>query len=377
MIRVLADQNLYKIQTFLPEEVELQKFDPSSGLPEDWSSYHGLFIRTVTPVNEQLLKDSSDGALTFIGSGSAGFDHVDLNALEQRGITFAHAPGCNARAVAEYVVTALLKWGERNRRELGKLQIGVVGVGNVGSALVKILDNLSLSYRLYDPPRAEKETDFTSVDLNSLLDSDILTFHTPLTTETDYPTYHWLNKNILKSHSFDLIINSARGGVVDEKALLESHENNRVGSFVIDVWDNEPLFSDELARNAFIRTPHIAGYSRQAKLRASRMICASLADHFGLTFPPPLPGSQTEIADMFDESRFQTLTELIDHIHPLDEYQQAIDKLIGLPDNKKSTGFAHIRTNRPYRNEFQYIKIPAYLLDRFPMLRKLNVGRIN
>ncbi len=373
MIKVLADHNLFKIHQFIPPEAELDVFDPSRGLPDHWGEYHALLIRTVTPINTGLFRNNKPELLSFIGSGSAGFDHVDLSVLQKYDIDFSHAPGCNARAVAEYVITALLNWSNQKNRNLEDMQIGVIGVGHVGTELIKLLDVFEFPFVSYDPPRAYTEESFTSTDLETLLESDILTFHTPLTYNSEYPTYHWLDNHILSQTGFDLIINAARGGIIDEQVLLKSKEEEKTGSYILDVWEREPRFRDPVARNAFIRTPHIAGYSRQAKSRATRMICASLADRFDLSSPPPLPQSTIDYDDTFENIETGTLSEILQRIHPMSEYQKALDQLIGLPDYKKARKFARIRTERTFRNEYGYIKIPERLFDQHPALARLGL----
>src|SRR5699024_7915341 len=163
------------------------------------------------------------------------------------------------RAVAEYVTSALLIWADEKSRDLTECSVGIVGAGRVGSSLKNILDRLNIPVVAYDPPREQREPAFTSASLKGGLGADILTFHTPLTSAGTYPTLNWLNLDKLKNRSFDLVINTARGGVVNEQALLSAHSEGRVKDMIIDVWDGEPDFNDEFACKAFIKTPHIAG----------------------------------------------------------------------------------------------------------------------
>ena len=109
-------------------------------------------------------------------------------------------------------------------------------------------------------------------------DCDIITFHTPLTTDGSYPTYHLANEQFLRNLKHQpLIINAARGGVVDEEALLKAMESGQVRQAIIDTWEYEPDIDLELLERAFIATPHIAGYSADGKANATRMSLDSLA----------------------------------------------------------------------------------------------------
>ena len=136
-VRILADKHLYKIRDMLPQQTDLTLFDPSKGLPDGAADYHALFIRTVNRINPDTLPEA--GNITFIGTATAGFDHVDLNHLENLGIRFAHSPGCNERAVGEYVLTGILRWSKLRNRNLDTLRVGIAGCGHTGSAVMKLL----------------------------------------------------------------------------------------------------------------------------------------------------------------------------------------------------------------------------------------------
>ncbi|HET6528094.1 MAG TPA: NAD(P)-dependent oxidoreductase, partial [Balneolaceae bacterium] len=258
MINVLADQYLYNIQSYLPENINLMLFDPAHGFPSEINSAHALLIRTVIPVDEQTLPDIPKN-LQFVGTASAGTDHVDIKYLRENGITFADAAGCNARSVAEYVATAMLIWAEKRDQNLTTLTAGIIGAGNAGSRVIELLRKLEISTVAYDPPKEERDSNFKSASLNEVLECDILSFHTPLTTTGDYPTYHWLNGQKLSAFNFQLVINASRGGVIDEQALLNAFEKGMINDFILDVWENEPNFNQKSAEQAFIKTPHIAG----------------------------------------------------------------------------------------------------------------------
>ncbi len=368
MIKVIADQNLYRLEEFLPNEVELTTYDPHHGLP-DTTGFDALLLRTVSKLNDQSFKIIPD-SLKFVGTGSSGSDHVDINYLKNNGIEFVDALGNNSRAVAEYVVTALLLWREDKKKNLHDFTYGIIGVGNAGSAVAEIFADFGFKTALFDPPRAEREPDFDSASLDEVLNCDILTFHVPFSDSGKYPTRQWLNEEKLAGRSFELIINAARGGVIDESAVFKAMDSEHVKDVVIDVWENEPDFDIEFANQAFIATPHIAGYSEQSKLNASNMICEKLCQFFGLKCPP------TENLYQFKEIKpahiQYSLVNWLLRLHPIKEYDAALRDLAKRPD--KAILFQKLRTDRPYRFEYGFLKLEPEFLNGFEDLKKLGLN---
>tara|TARA_R100000908_G_scaffold65358_1_gene54792 strand:+ start:25917 stop:27029 length:1113 start_codon:yes stop_codon:yes gene_type:complete len=367
LIHVLADQNLYKIEDLIPPEADLSLYDPSQGIP-DPKGFDALLVRTVTHLNEQTIP-SIPNSLKFIGTGSSGTDHLDNEYLESQGITLANANGCNARAVAEYVLTSLLLWREKYQPKQNFGKVGVIGVGKAGSAVVQLLSECNIESVEFDPPREERDPDFRSASLEEVLDCDILTFHVPLNRKGNYPTYHWLNEKKLSGQKYKLIINAARGGVIDETALKRSYEQGNTQQYVLDVWEGEPNLNPEIAKHAFIATPHIAGYSEQAKVNATRIVCQKMMDFFGLeqpSVPFKIDFRTEQLAGIKND-----LSEILNHLHPISGYDEALRELLDQPD--KDIQFRELRNNWPYRLEYPSLKIPAMYLDEFPELSKLGI----
>lgn len=378
MLTIYADKNIYQLDFYIPPSLAIVKtYDPEKGLPEDVQAADALLVRTVTDINAKTLP-LQDTNLKFVGTASAGTDHIDEAYLDKNGVAFAHSPGCNARAVAEYIMTALLIWAEKKDKKMQDFTVGIVGLGNVGTALTELLDMFDLEYIRYDPPRQEREKYFKSAAREDVLSADILTLHTPLTHSGNYATYHWLDAEKLADHEFEVVINASRGGVVDENALVSSYHSNKVNSYILDVWEDEPNFHDESARNAFIKTPHIAGYSEQAKKRATRMVCESMLQHLKIELPDKYQHSEQLKALRFDpdEIRDWSLTETLDHLHPLLKYNRRLGKIIGLTPEEKKTNFAHLRTNTPFRFEYGNIRISDRLIKKYPLLRRLGIRKL-
>lgn len=367
MIKVIADQNLYRLEEFLPEEVELTMYDPGNGLP-DINGFDALLLRTVSKLNCRTLPEIPE-SLKFVGTGSSGSDHVDIDYLKTHNVEFADALGNNARAVAEYVMTSLLLWKEEKRRNFEDFTFGIIGVGNAGSAVAEILEDFGLKTVLYDPPREKREPGFESVSIEEVLRCDILTFHVPFTESGEYSTWHWMDEKKLSGRSFELIINAARGGIIDETAVSKAMDSGSVKDIIIDVWEKEPDFNPEFAERAFIATPHIAGYSEQSKLNASKMVCKKLCSFFKLECP------STENLYCIKEIKPAHLKYSIEdwllRLHPIKEYDAALRDLAHRPD--KDTLFQKLRTDRPYRYEYGFLKLETEFLNGFEDLKKLGV----
>lgn len=240
-----------------------------------------LLVRSVTKVNESLLRHSN---VRFVGSATIGVDHIDLDYLEANGIGFASAPGCNADAVADYVISALSYLYEQKNIRWLEATIGVVGYGNVGSTVYQRLMQLGCKISVFDPFKAQsskaEEANFSS--LEEVLASQVIILHTPYTTDGDYPTKHMLNADMLKNIRRDAcIINAGRGGVIDESAL-QSRKRELGGqlSLIFDVWEGEPNIDLELLKEVDIATPHIAGYSLQGREKGSWMIYDAFCQYF-------------------------------------------------------------------------------------------------
>ena len=375
MINVLADQYLHNIESYLPKNINLTLFDPDEGFPRDIENTHALLVRTVFSVNKQTLPDIPE-KLQFVGTASAGSDHVDIDYLNKHDITFTNAAGCNARSVAEYVATALILWSESREEELTDFEIGIVGVGHVGQQLTSLFDKLGISYEAYDPPREKRESTFSSATLSEVLSTDILTFHTPLTTEGNWPTYHWLDTKKLSQHAFDLVINTSRGGVIDELALLEAKRKGMVRDIIIDVWEDEPEFHLNTAEQAFIKTPHIAGYSEQAKNNATKIVVDAMLDYFDLNSPRK-DEQQTKRTLKQDISHFGSFSDLLTELHPIKKYERELQNIIKNSPKQRGPLFNKLRAEYPLRQEFSNIYLPESYFDIFPILKQLGFSLLN
>ena len=238
-----------------------------------------IVIRSETKVTKDLLDGSK---VKFVGTATIGTDHVDLEYLRSHGIGFSSAPGSNANSVAEYFVAAVLTIAKRMGFTLSGKTLGVVGVGNVGSKIVRNARVLGMKVLQSDPPLARKSANSSYLPLDELMQADIVTLHVPLTKTGSDPTYHLFeDSRINKMKKGAILMNTARGAVVDGNSLKNAIERKHLAGAVLDVWEGEPLIDVDLLSNVDIGTSHIAGYSFDGKLAAVKMTYSAACKFFG------------------------------------------------------------------------------------------------
>lgn len=376
-IHLLADKHILISREMLPDQVRLTTYDPLNGLPSSLEPFDAIFTRTVTKLDKTTLSSRSK-RLKFVGSATAGTDHADRQWMEEQGIRFVWAPGCNARTVAEYVGTALLFWSLDHGIQLPNCSAGIIGAGHAGRETSLMLRALGLRVVHYDPPRQEIDSSFQSDSLEEALSCDLLSFHTSLNRDGRWPTWHWLDKHWLKYRKYKLIINVARGGVVEDGALQSALSTGQVENAILDVWEEEPYFLDSLAHKSLIATPHIAGYSIQAKQRAANQLVNTLCDEWNLKSPArPKSAPPTDTLSAAGlatpKNTPQDLRQLLSMLHPIKDYDRLFRTLIGKSSDEKRVQFQEIRTGYPLRQEFSSMSLPSRLLERHPQLKVLGV----
>ena len=309
-----------------------------------------LLVRTRTRCDEALLAGSR---CCFVGTATIGTDHIDIDYCRAQGITVKNAPGCNAPAVAQYVLSSIGHWMKKEYiSNTQGLTLGVVGVGHVGSIVARWAKELGFKVLLNDPPlhRATGCADY--VPLSKLMkDADIITFHTPLTRTGLDATYHLAGLPFITAlQNCRLLINSSRGEVVDNAALVECMNDSPIKDVVIDCWENEPGINAALLEKAFIATPHIAGYSAEGKMRATAMLLEALAEHFGweLDIPQvktPLNGAEHVTLDaiMSSYNPFADTAALKSALSTSESSSEAFKSL--------SSAFETLRNTYPLRPE--------------------------
>jgi len=280
---IVADENIPLLEAFFGDVGEIRRVSGRTMSAGDVRDADVLLVRSVTRVDRALLEGSG---VRFVGTTTIGTDHVDLGWLEQNGIRFSAAPGCNANSVVEYVLSVLSLYAERCALDdWSRLTVGIVGVGNVGSELAEKLARLGFRVKLCDPPRAEHQSEGTDtfVDLDEALACDIVSLHTPLTRESAHPTFHMIGERELAAlTSEQLLINAGRGEVIDTAALRERLDQANAPLVALDVWEQEPRINPELVDRVWLATPHIAGYSLEGKIQGTEMIYQAISRFLGL-----------------------------------------------------------------------------------------------
>jgi len=279
-MQIIADENIPYVREAFGHLGQVRTVIGRHLKRQDLKRAEIVLVRSVTSVNENLLADTP---VRFVGTATIGLDHIDLAYLQTQNIGFASAQGSSAIAVAEYVISALLITAERQGFELKDKTVGIIGCGNVGSQVFNQLNALGVNCLLHDPPLQKKaEKTFRDyVDLDTVLSADIITLHVPLSKTGPYPTEHLVNHDFLAQLRDDVIlINTSRGAVVDEMALLETLADRPEMTVILDVWHNEPDINPLLLQRAALGTPHIAGYSLDGKVRGTEMLYKAVCDYF-------------------------------------------------------------------------------------------------
>lgn len=273
----LVDENLEHYAYYFADMGQITAKAGRLLTAEDVKNQDILLVRSVTKVNEALLQQSQ---VQFVGSATIGTDHLDINYLQQQAIDWSNATGCNAQAVAEYVISALFHIVPQQFQEPNHFCLGIIGLGNVGTRLAKLAQRLGWQVKAYDPFVQSEQVKMVS--WQEILQCDAISIHTPLTKTGDYPTYHLINQlAFAQMNPQAILINSARGEVIAEQDLIADmrHTGRAV---VLDVFEFEPQVSQELLELLTLATPHIAGYSLEGKVRGTDMLYQRICQKFAL-----------------------------------------------------------------------------------------------
>lgn len=362
-IRIVADENIPMLEPLFGQLGEIIRLPGRSMSADQLIDADVLLVRSVTQVNRDLLQASK---IKFVGTATIGTDHIDQQALAELGIQFASAPGCNADAVVEYVLSALIHLAHEQSFSIFEKTVGIVGVGNVGSRLAARLQAMGIQVLLCDPPRVDQDSSLSDqfTSLTHLLNqADIVTLHTPLTDQQPHPTHHLLNAenlSLLKPNA--ILINAGRGPVIDNEALLSFTEDRPDVTLVLDVWEKEPEVNLQLASRVRIATPHIAGYSLEGKIRGTWMLyqayCKFAEISASVRFDDLLPDadvtSMTLSAQASEQASLLPLVKLL-----YDPYQddRAFRATLLSDRNEQKRLFDLLRKTYPVRREFSALSL--------------------
>lgn len=320
-----------------------------------------LIIRSDTTVDASLLEGTH---VRFVGTATIGTDHVDLEYLRRSGIRFASAPGSNATSVAEYVLAALLVVAEADGMELSALTIGIVGVGNVGSRVERMARALGMRVLLNDPPLGRATGDNRFLPLEELMGADIVTLHVPLTREGEDATFHLFDAaRIGRMKQGSLLVNTARGGVVDTSALVRALAGGHLGGAILDVWEGEPAIDTDLLRASTLATPHVAGYSLDGRLNAARMLFEALRDFSGhdvsWSLPEDVPPPEHPVIRLpTTPGTFQqALSFAVRHCYDVERDDADLRAMVALDAAERARHFQRLRSGYRVRREFSSSRV--------------------
>jgi len=370
-MKIIADENIPFVHEVFDGLGQVETYAGRSISAAQVKGADVLLVRSVTKVNENLLSGSN---VKFVGTCTIGTDHVDMAYLQRQDIGFSAAPGCNANAVVDYVISALavLSQGGENGRgfDLFNRCVGIVGVGNVGRRLRYRLEAMGVRCVCTDPLHDEQELQGL-MHLDELLgEADIISFHVPLTTTGHHPTHHLLNAaNLPQLNPNTILINTARGPVIDNQALTEVLTKRADMTAVLDVWEYEPEVDMALLSRVALATPHIAGYSLDGKIRGTQMIYQVLCQYFNLpetvdvmslapeVMPVELAGGA---AGKSEQGAFNAVLDCYDVRRDDQNFRQVMTA-----DNaNRAASFDELRKSYPIRREFGVTEVVGAKSDR-------------
>lgn len=374
-MKILVDENMPYARELFSRLGEVRAV-PGRPIPMDaLSDADALMVRSVTKVNEALLGDKS---IEFVGTATAGTDHVDQAWLQQAGIGFSAAPGCNAIAVVEYVFSALLMLAERDGFALTDRTVGIVGVGNVGGRLQKRLEALGIKTLLCDPPRADNGDagDFRALD-ELVAQVDVLTFHTPLYKEGPYKSLHLADEALIRRlKPGAILINACRGPVVDNAALLACLEEGQDLSVVLDVWEPEPDLNLALLEKVDLGTSHIAGYTLEGKARGTTQVFEAYSQFIGqpqeVALSSLLPAPEFGHISLHGPLDQPTLKRLVHLVYDVRRDDAPLRKVAGIPGE-----FDKLRKNYLERREWSSLTVECDDADAAALLQQIGFNAVH
>jgi erythronate-4-phosphate dehydrogenase len=337
---------------------EVRPFSGRDVTRRDIQNADALIVRSVTAVNEDLLEGTS---VRFVATATVGTDHLDLTYLESRGIYVASATGSSANAVSEYIIAALMAVAGKRGWDLARMSLGIIGVGNIGRKVNHKAKALGMTVLLCDPPLKDLTGDSKYLPLDEVLEADILTFHVPLTIDGAYPTWHMINqKTLMRLTPRQFLINSSRGDVFSQDDLRTALVRGDIAGVALDVWHGEPNVDYDLMDRLDIGTAHIAGYSLDARIRATEMIFEQLCSFCGVSHPWEnrchYPGTRHIAVDRVCRGQEALRTAVLEAYDILAD-DQKLRTVRNLPEAEAARGFDRLRAEYELRPEFPHFAV--------------------
>lgn len=347
-MKIIADKNIPFLKGVIENYGEVTYLPGIDFTHDTIKDADAIIVRTVTHLNERVLKNTH---VRLICTATIGFDHIDTSYCAENNITWKNAPGCNSGSVEQYIVSSLIIIARKKGFLLKNKVIGIIGVGNVGKKVARACKTLGMKVLLNDPIRQLAEDDNSFVSIEQIQEeADIVTFHVPLSKDGAYKTYHMGDRNFFLSFKKrPIIINSARGAIIDTLAIKEALRKEWISGAIIDCWENEPEIDLEYMNLVDIATPHIAGYSADGKANATRMSLENLANFYNLDKTPislvkaPDPAHPYVDMDGYLSSKNKIENIILKTYNPLLDYARFMEA----PER-----FSWLRSDYPLRREY-------------------------
>lgn len=363
-MKIIADTNIPFVKECFASCGEVVLSPGRQMTPELVRDADALLVRSVTNVNAALLEGSR---VKFVATATIGFDHVDRDYLDAKGIGFASAPGSNANSVGEYIVAAMHEIAIKKGFQLEGKSLGIVGVGNVGTKVETKARALGMKVVLNDPPLARQTGDQKYRPLTELFGCDFLTFHVPLNKSGQDKTYHMADSSLFEQLRPGIVfMNSSRGGVMETTAVKAAIKSGKFAACVLDVWEGEPNIDAELLSMVDIATPHIAGYSYDGKVAGMIMIYEAFCSHFGIKATHKiddfLPASIVPSLDIDARSVHEqtVIRNAVKELYDIMADDRNMRQILALPAAEQGKYFDKLRKDYPVRREFQNTRITLH-----------------
>ena len=357
-MEILTDREIPGAATAFAPFGTVRLFDGRTLCAAEIAQADVLIVRSVTRVDATLLDGSG---VRFVGTATAGTDHIDTAYLATAGIAFSDAAGCNARAVAEHVICCVYLYAARRGIRVQDLRVAVVGYGHVGRALGAVLDLLGIPFVVNDPPLGTLPPGVSAVTLDDALCCDVVSLHVPLTADGPHRTVGLVDAAALaRMAPGALLINPARGGVVDERALVAHLQSGKACLAAIDCWLDEPHIAIEVLRQCWLATPHIAGHTLEARVRATTLLRVALAQW---------SGKQPTLADLpVSDSHTPLdcgpgLPSVLARVHDVEAHTARMRSLLSLPPAARGAAFDTLRREHGLRRQFASFAVASAGLD--------------
>lgn len=368
-MKIVADMNMPALEETFGLHGKLVRLAGRNISRSDLSDADVLLVRSVTQVDAHLLRGTNVG---FVGSATIGIDHLDTDWLEENDIAWAHAPGCNADAAAQYTLAIMWLACKRLHRDFRQQRVGIIGRGNVGRRLEHLLKTLEIPVMACDPP-LQGQGELQLVSMHEACANSIISLHLPLTRTGKYPSKDLFDPEQLAAlHSDTLLVNTARGGVIEKNALLAQLQSGRIQA-ALDVWPDEPFIAPKLLAAVTVATPHVAGYSREGKRAGTEMIYQAFCSAFAHK-TPDLPSTDTDAVTHFfppSTSADEIVQRLIQASCPVARDDGALRALARPSRDTGHVQFDSLRTAYPERREFKSQLVPGTTGATASQLRRM------